>query len=71
MLAKGGNATMHQGARGNVPDEGDKIAGDKKSYAVSFILQDNDATLTDVQIEKIMEKLAKNYSEKLGAVIRS
>lgn len=51
--------------------EGDKIAGDKKSYAVSFILQDNDATLTDAQIEKIMEKLTKNYSEKLGAVIRS
>ncbi|CAN5885527.1 phenylalanine--tRNA ligase subunit beta [soil metagenome] len=51
--------------------EGDKIAGDKKSYAVSFILQDNDATLTDSQIEKIMEKLTKNYSEKLGAVIRA
>lgn len=51
--------------------EGDKIAGDKKSYAVSFILQDNDATLTDSQIEKIMEKLTKNYSEKLGATIRS
>ncbi len=50
--------------------EGDKIAGDKKSYAVSFILQDNEATLTDAQIEKIMEKLTKNYSEKLGAVIR-
>ncbi len=51
--------------------EGDKIAGDKKSYAVSFILQDNEATLTDAQIEKIMEKLTKNYSEKLGAVIRA
>jgi phenylalanyl-tRNA synthetase beta chain len=51
--------------------EGDKIAGDKKSYAVSFILQDNEATLTDAQIEKIMEKLTKNYSEKLGATIRS
>jgi phenylalanyl-tRNA synthetase beta chain len=51
--------------------EGDKIAGDKKSYAVSFILQDNNATLTDAQIEKIMEKLTKNYSEKLGATIRS
>ncbi|MDQ3112296.1 MAG: phenylalanine--tRNA ligase subunit beta [Bacteroidota bacterium] len=51
--------------------EGDKIAGDKKSYALSFILQDNDATLTDAQIEKIMEKLTKNYSEKLGAVIRA
>ncbi|CAN5310850.1 phenylalanine--tRNA ligase subunit beta [soil metagenome] len=51
--------------------EGDKIDGDKKSYAVSFILQNNEATLTDAQIEKIMEKLSKNYSEKLGAAIRS
>ncbi len=50
--------------------EGDKLGNDKKSYAVSFILQDKDATLTDVQIEKIMEKLTKNYTEKLGATIR-
>lgn len=51
--------------------EGEKLGSDKKSYAVSFILQDFDATLTDVQIEKIMEKLTKVYSEKLGATIRS
>ncbi|MBI3510538.1 MAG: phenylalanine--tRNA ligase subunit beta [Bacteroidetes bacterium] len=51
--------------------EGEKIGADKKSYAVSFILQDESATLTDGQIEKIMEKLTKMYSEKLGAVVRS
>ena len=50
--------------------EGEKLGNDKKSYAVSFILQDFEATLTDVQIEKIMEKLTKVYSEKLGATIR-
>ena len=50
--------------------EGEKIGTDKKSYAVSFILQDATATLTDNQIEKIMEKLTKAYSEKLGATIR-
>ncbi|HET6991259.1 MAG TPA: phenylalanine--tRNA ligase subunit beta, partial [Bacteroidia bacterium] len=50
--------------------EGEKLGTDKKSYAVSFILQDFDATLTDAQIEKIMEKLTKVYSEKLGATIR-
>ncbi|HEU4719413.1 MAG TPA: phenylalanine--tRNA ligase subunit beta [Bacteroidia bacterium] len=51
--------------------EGDKIDAGKKSCAVSFILQDEKATLTDQQVEKVMEKLVKVYSEKLGAVIRS
>jgi phenylalanyl-tRNA synthetase beta chain len=50
--------------------EGDKLPSDKKSYALSFILQDENATLTDKQIEKIMEKLMKTYQEKVGAEIR-
>jgi phenylalanyl-tRNA synthetase beta chain len=51
--------------------EGDKLGEGKKSYAVSFMLQDNDATLTDKQIEKTMERLQKAFEEKVGAVIRS
>jgi phenylalanyl-tRNA synthetase beta chain len=50
--------------------EGEKLGHDKKSYALSFILQDTTATLTDKQIDKIMEKLMKAYTEKLGATIR-
>lgn len=50
--------------------EGDKLEKGKKSYAVSFILQDENATLTDKQIDKIMEKLTKTFSEKLGASLR-
>lgn len=50
--------------------EGDKLPRGKKSYALSFILQDDTATLTDKQIEKIMEKLMKVYQEKVGAEIR-
>ena len=50
--------------------EGEKLPSDKKSYALSFILQDENATLTDKQIEKIMEKLMKTYKEKAGAEIR-
>jgi phenylalanyl-tRNA synthetase beta chain len=50
--------------------EGEKLGAGKKSYAVSFTLQDENATLTDKQIEKIMEKLMKAYVEKLGAEIR-
>jgi phenylalanyl-tRNA synthetase beta chain len=50
--------------------QGDKLPNGKKSYALSFILQDENATLTDKQIEKIMEKLMKTYQEKVGAEIR-
>ena len=42
----------------------------KKSYAVSFIIQDNTKTLTDEQIDKIMNKLQKNFETELGAVLR-
>jgi phenylalanyl-tRNA synthetase beta chain len=50
--------------------EGEKLPADKKSYALSFILQDENATLTDKQIEKVMEKLIKTYQEKIGAEVR-
>jgi len=50
--------------------EGDKLPAEKKSYALSFVLQDESATLTDKQIEKIMEKLIKIFKEKVGAEIR-
>jgi phenylalanyl-tRNA synthetase beta chain len=50
--------------------EGDKLPEGKKSYALSFTLQDFSATLTDAQIEKIMGKLMKTYQEKAGAEIR-
>ncbi len=50
--------------------QGDKLPAGKKSYALSFTLQDETATLTDKQIDKIMEKLMKTYQEKAGAEIR-
>jgi phenylalanyl-tRNA synthetase beta chain len=50
--------------------EGDKLGENKKSYAVSFILQDENKTLTDSQIEKIMNKLIQTYQRELEAVIR-
>lgn len=36
----------------------------------SFLLQDQEATLTDKQIDSVMEKLLKNFKEKLGAELR-
>jgi len=49
--------------------EGEKL-GNKKSYAVSFTLMDKEATLTDKQIDSVMDKLISNYKEKLGAELR-
>jgi phenylalanyl-tRNA synthetase beta chain len=50
--------------------EGEQIGRNKKSYAVSFILQDSEATLTDERIDRIMKKLMENYQRELGAEIR-
>lgn len=50
--------------------EGDKIGADKKSYAVSFTLLDETKTLTDNEIEKLMDKLAGVFTRELGAIIR-
>ncbi len=49
---------------------GENIAENKKSYAVSFTLLDEEKTLTDAEIERIMNKLIKIYTEKIQAVIR-
>lgn len=50
--------------------EGKNLDAGKKSYAVSFILQDETKTLTDVQIDAIMKKLQNNFETKLGAKLR-
>lgn len=50
--------------------EGEKIGHDKKSYALSFILRDDEKTLTDKDIDKVMDKLMESFERKLGAVIR-
>ena len=50
--------------------EGEKLGADKKSYAVSFILQDENKTLTDKQIDKIMSIFIRVFEQELGAQIR-
>jgi phenylalanyl-tRNA synthetase beta chain len=50
--------------------EGKNLPSGKKSYAVSFYLQDEDRTLTDKQIDTIMKKLQTNLEQKLGAQLR-
>ncbi|MFN5347373.1 MAG: phenylalanine--tRNA ligase subunit beta, partial [Bacteroidota bacterium] len=51
--------------------EGDKIEAGKKSYALSFILRDDEATLQDKQIDTVIDKLMKQLETRLGAVIRT
>jgi phenylalanyl-tRNA synthetase beta chain len=42
----------------------------KKSYALSFILQDEEKTLTDKQIDTIIQKLIINFEKEVGATVR-
>ena len=49
---------------------GDKLPEGKKSYALSFLLQDEEKTLADKQIEAIMQKLILNFEKQAGAEIR-
>ena len=50
--------------------EGNNLPEGKKSYALSFHIQDTTKTLTDEQIDKIMNKLKLNFEKELGAVLR-
>ncbi|TYA78754.1 phenylalanine--tRNA ligase subunit beta [Seonamhaeicola marinus] len=50
--------------------QGKNLPAGKKSYAVSFTLQDENKTLTDKQIDKIMNKLQANFEKQLGAELR-
>jgi phenylalanyl-tRNA synthetase beta chain len=50
--------------------EGSNLPDGKKSYAVSFILQDDEKTLNDKQIEKTMNRLISVYGREVGAQIR-
>ena len=50
--------------------QGEKLPEGKKSYAVSFVLQDTNKTLEDRQIDKIMQKLQQSFEKNLQAVLR-
>src|SRR6185436_8570747 len=50
--------------------EGDKLPKGRKSYALSFILQDTERTLTDEQVDKAMGRIRAAYERELGAELR-
>ncbi len=49
---------------------GDKIPAGKKQYALSFVIQDLEKTLTDQVVEGVMDKLLSTYLNQFGAVLR-
>lgn len=50
--------------------EGKGVPEGKKSYAISYILRNDEMTLNDKQIEKIMQKFVSTYERELGAQLR-
>ncbi|MFC3199778.1 phenylalanine--tRNA ligase subunit beta [Parapedobacter deserti] len=49
---------------------GDKLPAGKKSYALHFVLQDEEKTLNDKQIDAIVKKLIYNFEKEAGAEVR-
>ena len=49
---------------------GDKIPAGKKQYALSFAIQDLEKTLTDADVERVMDKLLSTFQNQFGAVLR-
>jgi phenylalanyl-tRNA synthetase beta chain len=50
--------------------QGEKIGPGKKSYAMSFLLRDDEKTLTDQTIERTMDKILRTFQDKFDAAIR-
>jgi phenylalanyl-tRNA synthetase beta chain len=50
--------------------QGDKLPPGKKSYALSFVLQDDEKTLTDKAIDTTIQKIIYNFGKEAGAEIR-
>ncbi|MFN5325528.1 MAG: phenylalanine--tRNA ligase subunit beta [Bacteroidota bacterium] len=47
-----------------------KLGENKKSYALSFVLRDDEKTLTDKEIDKAMQRIMDAFEREMGAVIR-
>ena len=49
--------------------EGEKLEG-KKSYAIGLTFRDDEKTLTDAEVDSIMQKMMSKFEQELNAVIR-
>ena len=54
----------------DVYENAEQLGADKKSYAVSFVFQDENKTLKDKEVDKVMNQIIATSETKLGAVIR-
>ncbi|KJS06646.1 MAG: phenylalanyl-tRNA synthetase subunit beta, partial [Flavobacteriales bacterium BRH_c54] len=50
--------------------EGKNLEKGKKSYAMSFVFQDENKTLTDNEVDKVMQKLIFTYTNEFNAIVR-
>ena len=50
--------------------EGKELGEGKKSYSISFLLQNSEKTLNDKQIDKMMKRFIQMFEKDLGAIIR-
>ena len=50
--------------------QGERLPEGKKSYALSFVLQDEDKTLAEKQIDSVTQKLIYSFEKEAGAEIR-
>jgi phenylalanyl-tRNA synthetase beta chain len=50
--------------------EGEKVGKEKKSYAISLSFRHNERTLTDDEVDKVMQKLVTIYQQEMGATLR-
>ena len=50
--------------------EGKNISENKKSYGISFLFQDENKTLTDKQVDKVMSKLRQKFIDEFNAELR-
>lgn len=50
--------------------EGDKLEAGKRSYALSFVFRHDEKTLTDKEVDGVMQKLISNFEKSLGAFVR-
>jgi phenylalanyl-tRNA synthetase beta chain len=50
--------------------QGEKLPAGKKSYAVAFVLRDDNATMTDQQIDQCMQRIIQKLNQQLGVELR-
>ncbi len=70
IAAKVGKNLIREVNLFDVYENEQQLGTGKRSYAISFLLEDYSKTLQDKEVDQVMEQLIKEYETKLGAIIR-